>query len=653
MKRGPGARSGRRDYSGLPRFEVFWDFPGGGYCCPDCGEPFTLLGDHWSGEQLDWQVIIRLVANCQRRYKRECRCPGQQTVMAPGPPKAVGKGLFTNGFIARLLTERSGSGRSMNSLVTGLTRQGAEISPATLAGTVAQAGRLLAPLSGAIAERNRDSWLIHADETTWRVFAPGDGGGPAKFWLWVFIGADTVCFVMDPSRAGTVLARHAGIDEDTGQLLPGADGEPRRLVISSDFYAVYQSAGRKADGLVNLFCWSHLRRYFVRAGDANPAQLRRWSDAWLARIRDLYAAHDELMAAWQEAAAPPAWGNQASAGRLEKADEAWDAAITVIDETRKEQAKAPGLQEPAKKALATLDRQWDGLIAHRDYPMAGLDNNLAERTIRGPVVTRKNAGGSQNPGTAGTAADIWTIIATAQLAGLNPVTYRIAAASTSLWSVNVFEPGVAGPQEHGQALAGIGEPGAQRVETVALQAGAAPSLAELAVTKVASRSMTSQPARVFPAMTSHGNPAGVLSISCQACARAPARARAIRSSMAGVPARSRARRTVGPLGASPSTGARCASRAMSLMLVAPSAIAAASETSTIPRSKAGDVPALRSAALSCPVSPAWSAALRSSTVPAWPTRPAPSAVTFRAWSHPLCCMAKSAPVPGIARCGNP
>ncbi len=30
-KRGPGARAGRRDYSHLPRFEVFWDFPGGGY----------------------------------------------------------------------------------------------------------------------------------------------------------------------------------------------------------------------------------------------------------------------------------------------------------------------------------------------------------------------------------------------------------------------------------------------------------------------------------------------------------------------------------------------------------------------------------------------------------------------------------------------
>ena len=142
---GPVSSAGagrRRDYSHLPRFEVFWDFPGGGYCCPECGEPFTLLGDHVSGEQLDWQVIVRLVAHCRRRYKRECDCPVPATVMAPGPPKAIGKGLFSNGFIAMLLTERFVAGRSQNSLVKGLARQGAEISPATLAGSCAQAGAL-------------------------------------------------------------------------------------------------------------------------------------------------------------------------------------------------------------------------------------------------------------------------------------------------------------------------------------------------------------------------------------------------------------------------------------------------------------------------------------------------------------------------------
>ena len=425
-KRGPGARAGRRDYSHLPRFEVFWDFPGGGYCCPECGEPFTPLGDHWSGEQLDWQVIVRLAAHCRRRYKRACDCRVPATVMAPGPPKAVGKGLFTNAFIAMLLVERFTAGRSQNSLVRGLARQGADVSPATLAGTCAQAGALLAPVAEAVTERSRGSWHLHADETTWRVFAPRDGSGPSKWWLWVFIGADTVCFVMDPTRSGAVLARHAGIDEDTGQLTADEDGGPRRLVISSDFYSVYQSAGKKADGLVNLYCWAHIRRYFVRAGDANPAQLTYWTAAWLERIKGLYAAHEELTAAWQDAAAPAPRDKTAAAARLDDAQAAWNAALTAIDEARKKQMAAPGLAGPAKKALATLDREWDGLAAHRDYPMIGLDNNTAERMIRGPVVTRKNAGGSRNGDTARNAAVIWTVTATAQMAGLNLLTWLTA-----------------------------------------------------------------------------------------------------------------------------------------------------------------------------------------------------------------------------------
>jgi transposase len=424
-KRGPGARAGRRDYSHLPRVEVIWDFGGDGYCCPQCGQSFTLLGDHVSGEQLDWQVVVRLVAHCRRRYKRVCSCRVPATVMAPGPPKAIGKGLFSNAFIAMLFTERYVAGRSMNSLVTGLGRQGADISPATLAGTCAQAGALLVPLSEAIVARSRASWHLHADETTWRVFAPSEGDGPAKWWLWVFIGADSVCFVMDPSRSGAVLARHAGIDETTGQLTDDGDG-PRRLVISSDFYAVYSSAGRKADGLVNLYCWAHVRRHFVRARDANPDQLTGWTQAWLDRIKDLYTAHEQLMAAWADAAAP-APSEQAGAGaRLEAAQNAWDTAITAIDQARTKQMAAPGLQEPAKKALATLDREWDGLLAHRNYPMISLDNNTAERMIRGPVVTRKNARGSHNGDSARLAAVVWTVTATVAMAGLNVLTWLTA-----------------------------------------------------------------------------------------------------------------------------------------------------------------------------------------------------------------------------------
>jgi transposase len=370
-------------------------------------------------------VIVRLVAHCRRRYRRACRCPVPATVMAPGPPKAIGKGLVSNAFIAMLLTERYVAGRSQNSLVTGLARHGADISPATLTGTCAAAGALLAPLVEAIAARSRDSWHLHADETSWHVFAPGEGDGPARWWLWVFIGPDTTCFVMDPTRAGVVLARHAGIDEETGQLAAGGDG-PRQLVISSDFYSVYTSAGRKAGGLVNLFCWAHIRRYFVRAGDANPAQLTYWAAAWLERIKNLYAAHEELMAAWAAAAAPAPREAAAAAARLAGARAAWDAALGAIDAARRQQMAAPGLQEPAKKALATMDRQWDGLAAHRNYPMVSLDNNVAERALRRPVVTRKNAYGSRNGDAARLAARIWTVTATAEMAGLNVLTYLTA-----------------------------------------------------------------------------------------------------------------------------------------------------------------------------------------------------------------------------------
>ncbi len=132
----------------------------------------------------------------------------------------------------------------------------------------------------------------------------------------------------------------------------------------------------------------------MRAGDASPVQLKYWTEAWLERIRDLYSAHEELMAAWQDAAAPAAQEKTAAAARLEEAYTAWDDAIAVIDEARKDQAKAPGLQEPARKALATLEREWDGLAAHRDYPVIGLDN-YADAVVMPMFVARGGSAAGQ------------------------------------------------------------------------------------------------------------------------------------------------------------------------------------------------------------------------------------------------------------------
>ncbi len=137
-------------------------------------------------------------------------------------------------------------------------------------------------------------------------------------------------------------------------------------------------------------------------------------------------AHEKLTAAWAGAAAPAPPQAAAAAARLEEARAAWDGAIGAIDQARTQQMAAPGLQEPARKALATLDREWDGLIAHRGYPMISLDNNASERALRRPVVTRKNAYGSRTGDAARLAARIWTVTATAEMAGLNVLTYLTA-----------------------------------------------------------------------------------------------------------------------------------------------------------------------------------------------------------------------------------
>jgi transposase len=61
---------------------------------------------------------------------------------------------------------------------------------------------------------------------------------------------------------------------------------------------------------------------------------------------------------------------------------------------------------PAAKVLSTLDHQWDGLARHLDHPDLPLDNNPAERALRGPIggpqeLLRRRLAGLGTPGCPG------------------------------------------------------------------------------------------------------------------------------------------------------------------------------------------------------------------------------------------------------------
>ena len=398
---GPG--HGRRDNTHLETEERVHDLPEEERTCGTCGGGFEPLGSQ-SSEQIDWQVRITRIVHRRLRYRRRCSCPGPRTVIAPVPAGPIPKGLFTTEFLARLLMEKYVLGRPVHRLVKALACEGYAPSEGTLSGSLKRLFPLLEPLARVIAAHGAAAAHIHADETSWRVFEDLPGKEGHRWWLWVFVTADTVVFTMDPTRSTRVLTDQLGIDPQAAALEAG-----RRLVLSSDFYSAYQCLSR-IDGVDPLWCWAHIRRYFLRAGDAHPV-LATWRDEWIDRIAVLYLTHRTLA--------------QASPGTTEytQALDQFNAALETIDTARTSQSTQAELHPAAAKVLATLNREWDGLARHRDFPDISLDNNTAERALRTPVVGRKNYYGSHAIWAAELAACVWTITATAEKAGLNALTY--------------------------------------------------------------------------------------------------------------------------------------------------------------------------------------------------------------------------------------
>jgi transposase len=403
----PGSKGhGRRDYSHLDTREEIHEVSEAERTCAGCGVRFEPLGTEDS-EQIDWQVTITRIVHRRCRYRRRCPCPGPRTVTAPVPSKPIGKGRFTAAFLARLLYEKYVLGLPLHRIATALAAEGLDVAEGTLSGALKQVHTLLAPLERAIAIRNAATGHVHADETGWRVFEQVEGTDGTRWWLWVFVAADTVVFTMDPTRSRAVPERHFMIDRTVGALPEG-----RRLILSSDFFTVYQSLAR-VQGVDPLWCWAHIRRYFIRAGDAHT-QLRYWRDRWVERIALLYLAHRDL------ATTEPGTDPHRQAGQD------FDQALADIDTARHEQAAGHSLHPAARKVLATLDHEWDGLVRHRDFPDIALDNNTAERALRTPVLGRKNYYGAHAQWAAHLAARVWTITATAERNHREPLTFLTA-----------------------------------------------------------------------------------------------------------------------------------------------------------------------------------------------------------------------------------
>jgi transposase len=95
------------------------------------------------------------------------------------------------------------------------------------------------------------------------------------------------------------------------------------------------------------------------------------------------------------------------------------------------------------KAVRYMLERWEGLTRFVENPRIPLDSNAIERSLRGPVVGRKNHYGSRSIRGTQVAALFYTLCETAKLVGIDPHAYLLRALYTA-----IAEPGaVTSPED--------------------------------------------------------------------------------------------------------------------------------------------------------------------------------------------------------------
>jgi transposase len=341
-------------------------------------------------EQLEIEIIVYRRVTHRRRYQRTCQCPGQRTWTAPAPPKLIPKGLLGTSLWVEIFLDKFASQRPTERLLGQWQLLGLDLAPGTVTDGLRRLEPLFQPIMAALHERNRQSVATQADETRWLVFSDQEGKVGHTWWLWVFGGADTVVYILDPSRSHNVPENH---------FPKNACG-----VLLVDRYSGYKAMAQVKDGtLVLAFCWAHVRRDFVRVGKGWP-ELKGWALAWLKRIRQLYGLNRQRL------------NNSAAAA----ADVALRQAVSAFEQQVATELADPALREPCRKVLTSLQEHWPGLTRFVDDARIPMDNNISERRLRGPALGRKNYYGSGAEWSGRLAATLFSILATLKLWQINP-----------------------------------------------------------------------------------------------------------------------------------------------------------------------------------------------------------------------------------------
>ena len=344
---------------------------------------------------------LKVIRHVRPRYA--CRvCEG--VFQAPAPDLPIDRGRPGPGLIAHVAVSKYCDGLPLFRQSVILAREGVEIDRATLADWIGRAAWWLAPLARLIGSTVMTQPVLFTDDTPIRTLAPGTGKTRlSRFWVYAVdprphagTGAPAAFYCYSPDRKGERPRCH----------LLGFSG-----VMHADAFAGYDALYRPEPGkparIQHAACWAHARRKLFDVHEATKSPIAAEA---LRRIQALYVIEAEITG---RPAAERKAVRQARSVPLLAEMKTWMEA---------QRRRASGKTVLGKALQYALGR-WEALARYAGDGRLAIDNNVAERLMRGIAISRKNFlfVGSDKGGER--AATLYTLIETAKLNGLDPEAY--------------------------------------------------------------------------------------------------------------------------------------------------------------------------------------------------------------------------------------
>ena len=156
------------------------------------------------------------------------------------------------------------------------------------------------------------------------------------------------------------------------------------VVLVCDRYRAYKCLAKDCDALLLALCWAHVRRDFLKAARSWP-ELERWMFTWVDDIGALYRLHQARLEVWDETVP----FTQQPSAFVERHRER-ETTLSQRPARCEAHLQEPALHPAQYKVLSSLHNHWDGLTVFVERPEVAMDHNTAERSLRNPVVGRKN-----------------------------------------------------------------------------------------------------------------------------------------------------------------------------------------------------------------------------------------------------------------------